>query len=154
MDAGREFEAEPAGLGSRDTLRLEMKYCLYGNDIDETTTPLEAGLGWITKLDKGDFIGRDALLKQQAAGVKRKLVAFEMMEKVFPRHDYKIFKDDKQIGRVTSGNFSPSINKFIGLGYVDIPFNKIDTEIAIEYRDKMAKAIIVKPPFYKHGTRK
>jgi aminomethyltransferase len=154
MDAGKEFDVEPAGLGARDTLRLEMKYCLYGNDIDETTTPLEAGLGWITKLEKEDFIGKDALAKQKAAGVKRNLVAFEMMEKVFPRHNYKVFKDDKEIGRVTSGNFSPSINKFIGLGYVDIPFNKIDTEIAIEYRDKMAKAIIVKPPFYKHGTRK
>lgn len=154
MDVGKEFEAEPAGLGARDTLRLEMKYCLYGNDIDETTTPLEAGLGWITKLEKDDFIGKDALLKQKAEGVKRKLVAFEMMEKVVPRHAYKIFKDDKEIGKVTSGNFSPSINKFIGLGYVDIPFNKIDTEIAIEYRDKTTKAIIVKPPFYKHGTRK
>jgi len=154
LDAGKEFDVEPVGLGARDTLRLEMKYCLYGNDIDETTTPLEAELGWITKLDKGDFIGRDALLKQKATGIKRKLVAFEMMDRVIPRHNYKIFKDDEEIGRVTSGNFSPSINKCIGLGYVNTPFDEIGTVITVECRGKPAKAIVVKPPFYKYGTRK
>ncbi|MCK4353352.1 glycine cleavage system aminomethyltransferase GcvT [candidate division WOR-3 bacterium] len=163
FEAGKEFELEPVGLGSRDTLRLEMKYCLYGNDIDKTTTPLEAGLGWITKFDKKDFIGKSALLKQKEEGLKRKLTAFIMKSKAIPRHHYKIFGlpvspsqggEGNQIGEVTSGNFSPSINKCIGLGYINIPYNKIDTEIEIECRGKIEKAIIIKPPFYKNATHK
>ncbi|MCK4306829.1 glycine cleavage system aminomethyltransferase GcvT [candidate division WOR-3 bacterium] len=147
--------AEPVGLGARDVLRLEMKYCLYGNDIDKTTTPLEAGLGWITKLDKPSFIGKDVLVKQKEEGVKRKLVSFIMEGmKVIPRQHYKIYSPQSLIGEVTSGNYSPSIDRLIGLGYVEVPYNKIDTEIEIECRGKLESAKIIKPPFYKHGTRK
>ena len=109
FEAGKEFEIEPIGLGARDSLRLEKKMCLYGNDIDATTNPLEAGLGWITKLDKGDFIGRGALLKVKEAGLKRKLIAFVLKESGFPRHGYDLFKDGVQIGNVTSGTVSPML---------------------------------------------
>ncbi|MDZ7375390.1 MAG: glycine cleavage system aminomethyltransferase GcvT, partial [candidate division KSB1 bacterium] len=105
MQAGKEFDIEPIGLGARDTLRLEMKYCLYGNDIDQTTNPLEAGLGWITKLDKGDFIGRDAILKAKNDGLKRKLIGFEMDGRAIPRHGYPIYANSENIGTVTSGMF-------------------------------------------------
>ncbi len=144
----------PVGLGARDTLRMEMKYCLYGNDIDKTTTPLEAGLGWITKLYKDDFIAKDVLLKQKQEGVKRRLVGFEMAEHSIPRHHYKIYKDGQEIGEVTSGTFSPSVNKSIGLGYISTPFSKVGTEIDIEARGRMEKAVIVKMPFYKNATHK
>lgn len=154
LEAGREFDIEPAGLGARDTLRLEMRYCLYGNDMDQTTTPLEAGLGWIVKLEKGEFIGRDALLKQKEEGVKRKLVAFKPEGKTIPRHDYRICKEGKKIGKVTSGAYSPALEAPIGLGYVQSPHNKTGTEIEIEARGRMVKATVVKPPFYKHGTHK
>ncbi len=150
-----EIGAEPVGLGARDVLRLEMKYCLYGNDIDKTTTPLEAGLGWITKLDKSDFIGKDVLVKQKEEGVKRRLVAFIMEgTRTIPRQHYKISVKGKTAGEVTSGNYSPSIDRLIGLGYVNVLYNKIDTEIEIECRGKLEKAKIIKPPFYKDGTRK
>jgi aminomethyltransferase len=152
--AGEELEIEPVGLGSRDLLRLEMKYCLYGNDIDKTTTPLEAGLSWITKLDKGDFIGKGALLKQKEEGTKRRLVCFEMGEKGMPRPHYEIFKGETKVGSVTSGNFSPSVNKFIGLGYIDKPFHKSGTEISIDIRGKRKRAVVVKPPFYKNASHK
>ncbi len=154
LNSGREFNIEPVGLGSRDLLRLEMKYCLYGNDIDKTTTPLEAGLSWITKLEKENFIGKEALLKQKEEGIKRKLVCFEMLEKGMPRHHYEIFVKEKKVGFVTSGNFSPSINKFIGLGYIDKPFHKSDTEIFIDIRDVKKKAVVVKAPFYKNASHK
>ncbi|MBI4721407.1 MAG: glycine cleavage system protein T [Candidatus Stahlbacteria bacterium] len=148
----------PIGLGARDVLRLEMKYCLYGNDIDKTTTPLEAGLGWITKLDKPDFIGKSALVRQKEAGIKRKLVAFVMESKSIPRQHYHIYRtpntDNRIIGEVTSGNFSPSINQPIGLGYVNTPYDKVDTEIEIDCRGKLEKAKIITPPFYKHATHK
>ena len=121
--------------------------CLYGNDIDQTTNPLEAGLGWITKLDKGDFIGRDALVKVKENGVTRKLVAFTLEQSGFPRKDYKIFKNDKEIGRVTSGTVSPILEKGIGLGYVPAEFSAVGTEIEIDLRGKMAPAVIIKPPF-------
>ncbi len=148
LEAGRAFDIEPIGLGARDTLRLEMKYCLYGNDIDETTNPIEAGLGWITKLDKGDFIGRAALLKVKEAGPSRKLVGFAMTERAVPRHGYRILKDGEEIGYVTSGTFSPSLEKGIGLGYVRRPHDEIGTPIQIEVRNKTAQAEVVKTPFY------
>ena len=138
---------KPIGLGARDTLRLEMGYCLYGNDIDDTTSPLEAGLGWITKFTK-DFTSREIFEKQKAEGVKRKLVGFEMIEKGIPRHDYEI-KDaaGNKIGYVTSGTQSPSLQKAIGMGYVAIEHSSLDTEIYIAVRDKLLKAVIVKFPF-------
>ncbi len=148
FEAGREFGIEPIGLGARDTLRLEMKYCLYGNDIDQTTNPLEAGLGWITKLDKGDFIGREAMAKMKAAGVPRKLIGFEMEGKNIARHGYPIIKDGAQIGHVTSGTFSPSLEKSLGLGYVASQHSAVGTELTIDIRGRVAGARIVKTPFY------
>ncbi len=148
MDAGKEFEIEPIGLGARDTLRLEMKFCLYGNDIDQTTNPIEAGLGWITKTEKGDFIGRAAILKVKESGPTRKLVGFEMKERAFPRHGYKILKDGSEIGYVTSGTMSPSLGKGIGMGYVNTPFHEIGAPIQISIRGKEADAEVVKTPFY------
>ena len=147
MEAGKEFDIEPIGLGARDTLRLEKKMCLYGNDIDETTNPLEAGLSWITKLDKGDFIGREALLKIKEEGLKRKLVAIVLEDQGFPRHGYKIYKEGKEIGHVTSGTVSPILNKGIAMGYVAIEFAKIGTHLEIEIRGKKVPAVIIKPPF-------
>lgn len=150
MEAGADFGIKPIGLAARDTLRLEMGFCLYGNDIDDTTSPLEAGLGWITKLAKGDFNDRDFLAKQKEEGVSKKLVAFEMVDRGIPRHDYPILDaEGNHIGRVTSGTMSPSMNIGIGLGYVDNGHNSLDGEIMIEIRDKSVKAKIVKLPFYK-----
>lgn len=138
---------KPIGLGARDTLRLEMGFCLYGNDIDDTTSPLEAGLGWITKFSK-DFTSKAFFEKQKTAGVKRKLVGFEMIDKGIPRHHYEI-KDaaGNKIGYVTSGTQSPSLQKAIGMGYVDIAHSALDTEIFIAVRDKLLKAVVVKLPF-------
>ncbi len=147
MEAGKEFDIEPIGLGARDTLRLEKKMCLYGNDIDETTNPIEAGLGWITKLDKGDFIGREALLKVKEEGPKRKLVAIVLEGQGFPRKGYKIFKDGQEIGQVTSGTVSPILNKGIALGYVKREFSKVGTELQVDIRGKKVPATIIKPPF-------
>jgi aminomethyltransferase len=154
FSAGEEFGIEPVGLGARDLLRLEMKYCLYGNDIDKTTTPLEAGLSWILKLEKQNFIGRDALLRKKEAGIGRRLVCFEMTEKGMPRPHYRIFKDDNEVGMVTSGNFSPSVDRFIGLGYLNKPFHKSGTEIQIDIRGSRKGAVVVKPPFYKKASHK
>lgn len=145
--AGQEFNIEPIGLGARDSLRLEKKMCLYGNDIDQTTNPLEAGLAWITKLDKGDFIGRDALLKIKETGLKRRLVAFVLKEAGFPRKSYRISKNDKDIGQVTSGTVSPILEKGIGLGYVLNEFSNPEVVIDIHIRDKKIPAVIIKPPF-------
>ena len=151
IDAGNEFDIEPIGLGARDTLRMEVKYCLYGNDIDQNTNPLEAGLGWITKVDKGDFIGRNAILKITQNGAERKLIGFELEGKAIPRHGYKIFDEEKEIGIVTSGMFSPILQKPIGLGYVKIENSKIDSEINIDIRGRKFSAKIVKTPFYKRS---
>ena len=140
---------KPIGLGARDTLRLEMGYCLYGNDIDDNTTPLEAGLGWITKFAPAkDFTARTILEQQKAAGLNQKLVGFEMVEKGIPRHDYEI-KDfsGATIGRVTSGTQSPSLGKAIGMGYVRPAFSHIDSKIYIKVRDKLLQARVVKFPF-------
>ncbi len=147
MEAGKEFDIEPVGLGARDSLRLEKKMCLYGNDIDETTNPIEAGLSWITKLDKGDFIGREAILKVKKEGPKRKLVAMIMEGQGFPRHGYKIFKDEKEVGHVTSGTVSPILNQGIAMGYVAAEFAKLGTELEIDIRGKRVPAKIIKPPF-------
>ena len=147
FEVGTPQGLKPVGLGARDTLRLEMGYCLYGNDIDDNTTPLEAGLGWITKFTK-DFTARPILEQQKAAGPARKLVGFEMVEKGIPRHDYEI-KDfsGAPIGRVTSGTQSPSLGKAIGMGYVDSSFAAIDSTIYIKVRDKLLQAKVVKFPF-------
>jgi aminomethyltransferase len=145
--AGAAMGIKPIGLGARDTLRLEMGFCLYGNDIDDTTSPLEAGLGWITKFTK-DFISREIFEKQKAVGVKKKLVGFEMIEKGIARHDYEIKDfDASTIGRVTSGTQSPSLGKAIGLGYVDAKYAAIDSEIFIKVRNTLLKAKVVKVPF-------
>ena len=148
FDAGREVGLKPIGLAARDTLRLEMGYCLYGNDIDDTTSPLEAGLGWITKLTKEEFTAREILEKQKQEGIERKLVGFEMIDKGIPRHGYEIKDFSGQlIGQVTSGTQSPSLNKAIGMGYVRIAFANIDTPIFIKVRDKLLQAQVVKIPF-------
>jgi aminomethyltransferase len=147
--AGEPFGIKPIGLGARDTLRLEMGFCLYGNDIDDTTSPLEAGLGWVTKFNK-DFTNSDALQAQKQAGVNRKLVGFEMIDRGIPRHDYPIVDaDGNDIGKVTSGTQSYSLQKAIGLGYVKNEFAKEGAEIYISIRDNKVKARVVKPPFYK-----
>jgi len=147
--AGEPFGIKPIGLGARDTLRLEMGFCLYGNDIDDTTSPLEAGLGWVTKFNK-EFTNSVALADQKAAGVTRKLVGFEMVDRGIPRHHYEITDaDGNPIGIVTSGTQSPSLQKAIGMGYVNNAFAKEGTEIFIKIRESLVKAVIVKPPFYK-----
>jgi aminomethyltransferase len=149
FEAGDSFGIKPIGLAARDTLRLEMGFCLYGNDIDETTSPLEAGLGWVTKFTK-DFVDADFLKNQKEAGVTKKLIAFEMVDRGIPRHDYRILNEKGDvIGRVTSGTQSPSLKIAIGMGYVDTALATADTEIFIEIRDKGVKAKIVKLPFYK-----
>ena len=145
--AGAAQGIQPIGLGARDTLRLEMGYCLYGNDIDDTTSPLEAGLGWVTKFTK-DFTARPIIEKQKANGVSRKLVGFEMQEKGIPRHDYEITDETGRIiGKVTSGTQSTSLQKAIGLGYVETAFAALDTPIRICVRDKKVLAKVVKIPF-------
>lgn len=147
--AGEPFGIKPIGLGARDTLRLEMGFCLYGNDIDDTTSPLEAGLGWVTKFSK-EFTNSAALQQQKREGTKQKLVGFEMIDRGIPRHDYEIVDaDGHNIGRVTSGTQSPSLQKAIGMGYVKNEFAKEGSEIFIKIRDNNIKAQVVKPPFYK-----
>lgn len=150
--AGEEFGIKPIGLGARDTLRLEMGFCLYGNDIDDTKSPLEAGLGWITKFNdvKGDFVDKEYLLAQKTEGLKSRLVGFELIDRGIARHGAPICNaEGTQIGVVTSGTMGPSVKKAIGLGYVNLPFNKVDTEIYINIRGKLLKAVVVKTPFYK-----
>lgn len=149
FEAGKEFGIKPIGLGARDTLRLEMGFCLYGNDIDDTTSPIEAGLGWITKFTK-DFTNRAAIEKQKTEGITKKLVGFEMIDRGIPRHDYQIADANGNIiGKVTSGTQSPTLNKAIGMGYVNKEFAKSDTEIFIVIRDKAIKAKVCKIPFLK-----
>jgi aminomethyltransferase len=147
FEAGKEAGIKPIGLGARDTLRLEMGYCLYGNDIDDKTTPLEGGLGWITKFTK-DFTAKDILERQKAEGIKRKLIGFEMAEKGIPRHGYEIVDaDGNNIGEVTSGTQAPSLGKAVGLGYVAKEFSSIDSKIYVKVRDKQLEAKVVKFPF-------
>jgi len=148
IDAGKEFDIMPIGLGARDTLRLEMAFCLYGNDINDTTSPIAAGLGWITKFTK-DFINKENVLADKENGTKRKLVGFDMVDKGIPRHDYPV-KDESgnEIGIVTSGTQSPSLGKAIGMGYIDTALAKEGTRIFIEVRGKLLEAKVVKTPFY------
>ncbi len=149
FNAGAPFGIKPIGLGARDTLRLEMGFCLYGNDIDDQTSPLEAGLGWITKFTK-TFTNSAALLQQKEAGIQQKLIGFEMIDRGIPRHGYPIVDENGTvIGRVTSGTQSPSLQKAIGMGYVDKSFSKEGTEIFVEIRQTKIKASVVKFPFYK-----
>lgn len=150
MEAGADFGIKPIGLAARDTLRLEMGYCLYGNDIDDTTSPLEAGLGWITKFTK-DFVNSEALAKEKEEGPKRKLIAFQMEERGIPRNGYPILdKDGNEIGKVTSGTMSPSLSQGIGLGYVPTTHSALGTTIHIKIRINKVPATIVKLPFYKN----
>jgi len=147
FEEGKSHGLKPIGLAARDTLRLEMGYCLYGNDIDDTTTPLEAGLGWITKFTK-DFTAGNILEKQKGEGIKQKLVGLEMMEKGIPRHGYEIYNNKGEvIGRVTSGTQSPTLQKPIAMGYVNFNYSKIDTEVFVKVRDKLLLTKVVKMPF-------
>ena len=149
FEAGANWAIKPIGLAARDTLRLEMGYCLYGNDIDDTTSPIEAGLSWITKFTK-DFTNSAAIKAQKENGVSRKLVGFELIDRGVPRHDYPIVDAaGNVIGKVTSGTMAPSLDKAIGLGYVKTEFSPVDSEIYIQVRNKNLKAKVVRPPFYK-----
>jgi aminomethyltransferase len=149
FEAGANFGIKPIGLAARDTLRLEMGYCLYGNDIDDTTSPIEAGLGWITKFTK-DFVNSDALAKQKEQKPSRKLVAFELDERGIPRHGYDIVDGNGNvIGNVTSGTMSPCLQKGIGMGYVPALFSKLGTQIYIQVRKNAIPATVIKLPFYK-----
>ena len=151
FEAGEEFGIRPIGLGARDTLRLEMGFCLYGNEIDDTTAPLEAGLGWITKFNdvKGDFVDRAYLEKMKEEGINRKLVGFELVDKGIARHGYDICDaNGNVIGNVTSGTMGPSVKKAIGMGYVAVPFHKVDSTIYISVRGRLLQAKVTKTPFY------
>jgi aminomethyltransferase len=149
FEAGKEYNIQPVGLGARDTLRLEMGFCLYGHDINDTTSPIEAGLGWITKfVDGKNFTNRAALEKQKAEGVSRKLIGFKMIDRGIPRQHYALLNaDGEQIGEVTSGTMSPVLHYGIGMGYVQIAYSKSDTEIYLDNRGRKLKAVVVKPPF-------
>ncbi len=151
FEAGQEFGIKPVGLGARDTLRLEMGFCLYGNDLDETTTPFQAGLGWITKLvDNKPFVGREALEKEKEDGITRKLCCFEMVDRGIPRQGYEIMHEEEGvIGYVTSGTMSPMLKIGIGMGYVKPEYAKVGSEILIKVRNRNLKAKVVKPPFRK-----
>jgi aminomethyltransferase len=149
FEAGKEFNIQPVGLGARDSLRLEMGFCLYGNDIDQTTNTIEAGLGWITKLKKPNFIGKDVLVKTKEEGPKRKLVALISEEKCFPRHGYDLSVDGKKVGHITSGTVSPILEKAIALGYVESIYAKEGTQVNFLIRGKEIPATVTKLPFIK-----
>jgi aminomethyltransferase len=152
LTAGEDDGLTPAGLGARDSLRLEVGYILYGNDLDERRTPLEAGLGWVVKLDKGDFVGRDALKRQKEEGLRARLVGFVLQEKGFPRHGYEIRHQGEPAGEVTSGVLSHSTHQGVGLGYVAVEAAKAGTDIEVVIRDRPIPARVVKPPFYTEGS--
>jgi aminomethyltransferase len=154
LEAGRDDGLIPAGLGARDSLRLEMGYALYGNDLDEETSPLEAGLGWVVKLDKGVFVGADALRAQKEAGVARRLVGFRLRERGFPRQGYEVSVDGAVAGVVTSGTLSPTLGEGIGMAYVPVHAAKPGTEIGIVIRGNPVPAEVVRPPFHRGGTVK
>jgi aminomethyltransferase len=154
MEVGADKGLMPTGLGCRDSLRLEMGYALYGNDLDEEHTPLESSLGWITKMGKGDFIGRDVLARQKEEGVSRKLVGFKLTEKGFPRHGYPITSGEEDVGVVTSGVVSPSLGIGVGMGYVPTGLAENGTEIGIRIRNRIIPAVVQRPPFYTLGTIK
>jgi len=147
---GEEFGVQAIGLGARDTLRTEMKYSLYGNEITDTTNPIEAGLGWVVKLDKGDFIGREPIQKMKESGAKRKLIGFKMLDRGIPRHDYKLFSlDGEEVGVVTSGTMSPTLDEPIGIGYLREDLSKLGSEFFVEIRGRKTKAQVVQTPFIK-----
>ena len=157
LEAGQEADIEPCGLGARDTLRLEAGMCLYGNDIDENTSPLEARLSFVVKLEKDDFIGRDALLRQKEEGVGRKRVGIRMLKRGIPRPDYEVWKNDEEIGRVTSGTFSPILECGIAMAYVSTEHAKTGETVAVKIRDRLVDGEIVRFPFYdptKYGYRR
>jgi aminomethyltransferase len=148
LEAGAPEGLVPVGLGARDTLRLEKAYPLYGHELDDTTTPLEAGLEWVTKFSKPSFIGREVLVRQKEAGVTRKLIGMELTEPGIARSDYPLFKNDKAIGRVTSGTQSPSLGRAVALGYVSVEEARVNNEIEVEIRGRKTRARIVSLPFY------
>ena len=149
FEAGKEFDIKPVGLGARDTLRLEKGFCLYGNDIDDVTSPLEAGLGWVTKFSKS-FINSENLKQQKEEGLQKKLIGFEMIDRGIPRGHYELYNSEgNKLGDVTSGTQSPTLQKGVGLGYVPIAYSKPETEIFVKVRDRMLKAKVVKLPFVK-----
>jgi aminomethyltransferase len=152
LEEGASLGVKPVGLGARDTLRVEMKYCLYGNDIDENTNPIEAGLGWITKLEKGDFVGKAAIAKVQSDGPERKLIGFELSDRSIARHGYSAICNGNIIGIVTSGTHSPTLGKSIGMAYVDSFHASTGTELEIDVRGKVIPATVVKTPFWTKGT--
>jgi aminomethyltransferase len=153
LEAGRADGAAPIGLGARDTLRLEMRYALYGNDIDATTNPLEAGLGWIVKPGKGPFIGRDAIEKVRATGPARRLVGLEMLERAVARHGYPVLEHGMPVGVVTSGSYGPSVDRYIAMAYVPAAHAAVGTELAVEIRGQARPARVVKTPFHPSRTR-
>ena len=142
----------PAGLGARDSLRLEMGYALHGNDLDEAHSPLESALGWIVKLNKGEFVGRDSLTAQKEAGLRQRLVGLQLGERAFARPGYPIIHDGKEVGTLTSGTLSPSMKTGIGLGRVPVELAALGTELGIRIRDKVHLASVVRPPFYSEGS--
>jgi len=148
LEIGAGFGLKPVGLGARDTLRLEAGMMLYGNDMDETITPLEVVYGWVTNLEK-DFVGSSALKKLKEKGLGRKLVGFEMEERGIARHGYKVFKDATEVGVVTSGTYTPTLQKAVGLAFVPAPYSRPGTDILIQIRDHHARARIVELPFYR-----
>jgi len=154
MDAGKGDGIQPIGLGARDTLRLEMKFALYGNDIDDTSNPLEAGLGWVVKPAKGEFLGRAAIEAMRTAGVKRKLVGFEMAERAVARHGYRILKDGQAEGVVTSGSFSPSLQRCVGMGYVRADLATVGTDVDVDIRGAAHRARVAKTPFVPSHAKK
>ena len=154
LDAGRADGATPIGLGARDTLRLEMKYALYGNDIDETTNALEASLGWVVKPAKGEFIGREALEKTRAEGLQRRLVGIEMIDKAVARHGYPVLKDGRAVGIVTSGSYGPSVDKYIAIAYVETALAAVGTALEVEIRGQGKAAQVVRTPFYPSKVKK
>ena len=154
LKKGEEYGIKPAGLGCRDTLRLEMGYPLYGNDMDDKTTPVEASLDKAVDFEKGDFIGRDAILQKKEKGIERKLVGFELLQKGVPRHGCRIYSNGKTLGVVTSGNFSPTLKKGIGMGFVLPQYSAPGTEILIDIRGKAAVAVVAETPFFKKVRKK
>ena len=152
LEAGADAGLIPAGLGARDSLRLEVGYALYGNDLDEEHTTLESGLGWITKIDKGDFVGREALAAQKEAGVERRLVGLRLTGKGFPRPGYDIVAGGEVVGRVTSGTVSPTLGYGVALGYVPVELSKPDTAVQVDARGRLVDAVVQRPPFYTEGS--
>jgi aminomethyltransferase len=154
VKAGADFDLAFVGLGARDSLRLEMKYALYGHEIDAHTNPIEAGLGWICKLDKGEFNGRSAIVAMKEQGPARKLVCLQLGPKAIPREGHAVVHDDSPVGRVCSGAFSPSLKRGIATAYVASPLAAVGTQLHVEIRDRREPALVIKPPFYKQGTHR